>query len=473
MNALAARPTLWSAEDAARATQARRHGGDWRAAGVSIDSRSLEAGDLFIALTSERDGHEFVAGAFAKGAAAALVARDDDPGQQRNLLLVDDTQQAMEALGQAGRKRSAARYVAVTGSVGKTSTKESLRHVLADQALTAASAASYNNHIGVPLTLARVPPEARYAVIEIGMNHAGEIAPLSRQARPDVSVITTIGSAHLENLGTIDAIAVEKAQIFSGMKGGVAVLNRDNAYFPRLADLAKGFGIDTVIGFGRHGDADMRLLDCSLDREGSDAVARYRGRDIRYRVGAPGEHWVLNSLAVLAAVDALGADIVRAANSLASVQALSGRGARHRVAVAGGTLDLIDESYNASPVAVRAALAVLAATQPGAGGRRIAVLGDMRELGPDAARLHGGLAGDVHAAGIDLLFACGAHMRALIEALPATLKTIHADQSTGLIAPLIGQLRAGDVVMVKGSLGTRMKPIIEAILALDRKAAGR
>jgi UDP-N-acetylmuramoyl-tripeptide--D-alanyl-D-alanine ligase len=462
------REILWTAAEAAAATHGHLHGkAQWQASGVSIDTRSLQQGDLFVALHDARDGHEFVAAALQKGAAASMVERrPDGVANDQPLLQVERTQQALEALGQASRTRSAARYVAVTGSVGKTSTKEALRHVLSAQAPTSASAASYNNHIGVPLTLARVPRSARFAVIEIGTNHPGEMAPLSRQARPDVAVVTTIGQAHLENFGTVDEIAREKAAVMAGMKGGTAVFNRDNAYFARLVELASQYGVERVVGFGRHAEADMRLLDSRSDADGSQARVNYRGREFVYRVGAPGEHWTLNSLAVLAAVDALGADVVAAAHSLATVAPPAGRGARHRVAAKGGVIELIDESYNASPPAMRAAFAVLAQAMPAAGGRRIAVLGDMLELGPDAPALHGGLARPLQEAGIELVFTCGPLMENLDRGLPAKLRAGHAASSAELLPLVLQALRAGDVITVKGSLGSKMKLIVEAVLAL-------
>jgi UDP-N-acetylmuramoyl-tripeptide--D-alanyl-D-alanine ligase len=467
--------TLWTAQEAAMATGGRLNGNaDWRATGASIDSRSLQPGDLFIALHGANDGHDYVDGALDKGAVAAIVDRvPPRVGADKPLLGVDDTQAALEALGRAGRARSQARYVAVTGSVGKTSTKEALRHVLSAQAPTSASAASYNNHLGVPLTLARVPRSARYAVIEIGTNHPGEIEPLSRQAQPHVCVITTIGAVHLENFGSVDDIAKEKAAIMAGMQGGIAVFNRDNGYFPRLVELAGTYGVKNVVGFGRHPDAQMQLIDAKSGAEGSDVRARYKGRDLLYRVGAAGEHWVINSLAVLAATDALGADVERAAASLATVAAMTGRGAQRKVALQGGSLHLIDESYNASPISMRAAFAVLASVAPGKGGRRIAILGDMLELGPDAAALHAGLAAPLEQAGIDLLLSCGPLMRNLHEALPARLRGAHEANSAALIAHLAGVLRAGDVVTVKGSLGSKMKPIVEAIVALGAQKEQR
>jgi UDP-N-acetylmuramoyl-tripeptide--D-alanyl-D-alanine ligase len=469
-----ARPDmLWNAQDAAAATGARLQGdAGWQAGGVSIDTRTLQRGDLFVALHGASDGHRFVGAALGKGAAAALVDhRPEDVSADAPLLIVADTQKGLEALGRAGRARSQARYVAVTGSVGKTSTKEALRHVLSAQAPTAASVASYNNHIGVPLTLARVPRNARYAVIEIGTNHPGEIEPLARQARPHVAIVTTVAAVHLENFGSVDDIAREKAAIMAGMKGGTAVLNRDNAYFDALAGYARQYGVARIVSFGRDARADTRLLDSTSVDGGSQVSARYNGQALGYRLGAPGEHWVLNSLAVLAAVDALGGDIATAARALATVAAPAGRGARHRVARPDGALALIDESYNASPTSMRAAFAVLAQATPGPNGRRIAVLGDMLELGPDSPALHAGLAEALVAAGIDRVFTCGPLMENLHRALPASMRGGHATSSAAVLPLVLPALRAGDVVTVKGSLGSKMRQVVEAILA--QGAAGR
>lgn len=471
-----ARPdTLWSAQEVATATAARLQGvADWQAGGVSIDTRTIQRGDLFVALHGTTDGHRFVRAALDKGAAAALVdRRPDDVPADAPLLLVADTQAALEALGRAGRARSQARYVAVTGSVGKTSTKEALRHVLSAQAPTSASAASYNNHIGVPLTLARVPHNARYAVIEIGTNHPGEIEPLARLASPHVAIITTVAAVHLENFGSVDEIAREKAAIMAGMNGGIAVLNRDNAYFDALCGYARQYGVARIVSFGRHAQADMHLLDVRSADGGSQVRASYHDLEFAYGVGAPGEHWVLNSLAVLAAVDALGGDFVAAARALATVAPPAGRGARHRVALPDGSLELIDESYNASPTSMRAAFAVLGQATPGPGGRRIAVLGDMLELGPDSSALHAGLAGALREARVDLTFTCGRLMENLHEALPTATRGVHAADSAALLPFVSEAVRAGDVVTVKGSLGSKMKPIVDAILARSNGKGGQ
>jgi UDP-N-acetylmuramoyl-tripeptide--D-alanyl-D-alanine ligase len=327
---------------------------------------------------------------------------------------VPDTQAGLEALGRAGRARAEARIVGVTGSVGKTGTKEALRHVLAAQGSTHASAASYNNHWGVPLTLARLPRAAAYGVLELGMNHPGEIAALTRQARPHVALITLIAPAHLGHFASLDAIADAKAEIFEGLEpGGVAVLNRDDPQFERLRAGA-GPHAGRIATFGAERSADWRLLESRLDPDGSDVVAGFGGKRIAYRLGVPGRHWVANSLAVLAASEALGADVEAAAASLATLEPPAGRGRKRTIPIGGGEALLLDESYNANPVSMRAALELLGQMP----GRRIAVLGDMLELGERGPDLHAGLAEAAQAAGVARVFCCGPLMESLFAALP-------------------------------------------------------
>ncbi len=465
---------LWDATTAARAT-----GGSatapFDASGVSIDSRTLQKGDLFVAIKGpNHDGHDHIAAALAAGAAAAMVSRRPAGlAADAPLLLVQDTLQALEGLGCAARARARAKIAAVTGSVGKTSTKEALRLALdvggKPARPTHASVASFNNYIGVPLTLARLPADAAYAVFEIGMNHAGEITPLARLVRPDVAIVTTVEAVHTENFPDgIDGVAAAKAEIFDGFDaaaGGVAVLNRDNRFFDLLAARARQHGARTIVGFGAHAQADIRLVDVQLEPAGSLVTAEIRGRRLSYRIGAPGRHWALNTLAVIGAAEALGVDADAAAQAFAQIAAPKGRGQRHRVALVGGSYELIDDSYNASPVSMRASFEVLKAAVPGPGGRRIAVLGDMLELGPDAPALHAGLAEPLATAGIDLVFTCGPNMARLHDALPASHRGGHAASSEILLPLVRAALRPGDVVTVKGSLGSRMGRIVEALLA--------
>jgi UDP-N-acetylmuramoyl-tripeptide--D-alanyl-D-alanine ligase len=458
---------LWTAADAASAT-----GGssmtEWAATGVSIDTRSLVAGDLFIALHGpNQDGHDFVATALQRGAVAAMVDREI-PGapMAAPLLRVADTLAGLAALGAAGRNRSRARIVAVTGSVGKTGTKEALRLALASSGPTYASAGGLNNHWGAPLSLARLPPDACYGVFELGMNHPGEIASLTRLVRPHGAVITTVEPVHLGFFSSVEAIADAKAEIFLGLEpSGNAVLNRDNPHYARLAAAAKRAGAVEILGFGAHPEAAARLVDCVLDSRGSTVEATVCGAAIRFLVPVPGRHWVMNALAVLAAARAAGASVDRAAESLAELQALPGRGRRHQLAWRGGALTLIDESYNASPPSMRAALAVLAATEPRDGGRRVAVLGDMLELGDESERLHRELAEPLAAAEVDRVFLIGQAIAALDEVLPEGKRAGLWPSPEEAMPALLRFLEPGDVVTIKGSRGVRVSRVVELLRA--------
>jgi UDP-N-acetylmuramoyl-tripeptide--D-alanyl-D-alanine ligase len=462
---------LWTAIDAAAATDGMAVG-DWATTGVSIDSRTTQPGDLFVAIRGPNfDGHDFVADAFARGATAAVVHRAC-PGVTADapMLIVDDTLDALVDLGSYARLRTPARIIGVTGSVGKTGVKEALK--LGDQAPTFATVGNLNNHWGVPLSLARMPVDTRYGVFELGMNHAGEIDPLSRQVKPDVSIITTVEAVHIENFDSVEGIADAKAEIFAGMgPGGVAVLNRDNPHFPRLVAHARTQGIGRIWSFGEHVDADARLVDCSLHATASAVNAVIRGEPIQYSLSAPGRHWVTNSLAVLLAARAIGGDVTLAARSLSKIQPLRGRGQRSRIRLsrdgARGSVLLIDESYNASPVAVTAALKVLAQADLGDEGRRIAVLGDMLELGDHAAAMHVGLKKDLVAAEVDQVFACGPMMAKLYDALPPSMRGGCAPDAAQLAPLVTAALRPGDAVLVKGSAGSRMALAVDAIQALD------
>lgn len=472
---MSARTPLWTDAEAVAATGGRASA-PFSAGGVSIDTRTLAKGDLFCAIEGvSQDGHQYVSAAFKAGAAAALVQAGRIAQPEGPVLEVPDTLEALRALGRAARARSKAKIAAITGSVGKTGTKEALRTVLAAQAATHASEGSLNNHWGAPLSLARMAREAAYGIFELGMNHPGEITPLTELVRPHVALITWIAPAHTAFFKSVAEIADAKAEIFTGMKGGTAVLPRDSEYFNRLGAAARRAGIARVIAFGTHKSAEARLVDADLGATQSTVTAEILGTRLRYTIGSPGKHWVSNSLAVLAAAHALGADLAKAAAALAQVQPPKGRGQRHRVVLANGngrnggqTFTLIDESYNASPEAVRAALATLALAAPEPGGRRIAVLGDMRELGDEADAIHAALAPAFVAARVDLVFTCGTHTAALAAALPAARRGAHAPDSAALQPLVVKAVRAGDVVMVKGSLGSRMAPIVQALLALGR-----
>jgi len=470
--------TLWTAAEAAAATGGRATG-DWRATGVSIDTRTLAPGDLFVALTAARDGHDFVAQALAAGAAAALVARiPDGVDETAPLLVVDDVQTALEAMGRAGRARGCARVVAVTGSVGKTSTKDMLRHVLSRQGRTHAAEASYNNHWGVPLTLARLPREADFAVIEIGMNHPGEIAPLSRMARPHVAIITTVAPAHLENFESIEGIAHEKSAIFAGLEpGGVAIHNGDIATAPILA-VAADLASDRVITFGAAPGNHHRLLGTELHETVTVGRTRAWRTPLVFKLGVVGRHFALNALAVLAAVRELGADPGIAVTDLAAWHPPSGRGTRVTLRLDSGeeswTIDLIDDAFNANPASMEAALDVLAASRPRhdvgriARGRRIAILGDMLELGADEACLHAGLVELAPMRDIDEVHCVGPLMRALWEALPETQRGQCVARAEDLADRAHRLIDAGDVVLVKGSKASRVSLVVDALRTAGR-----
>jgi len=458
---------LWTAAEAAAAIGGSNMT-DWVASGVSIDSRGLNPGDIFVALRGpNRDGHDFVQAALERGAAAAIVDRDV-PALPKGppLLRVPDTLVALEALATAARARSRARIVAVTGSVGKTGTKEALRLALATAGGTYASAGGLNNHWGVPLSLARMPPDVSYGVFELGMNRPGEIAALTRLVRPHVAVITTVEPAHLGFFPSVAAIADAKAEIFLGLEpGGVAILNQDNPYYPRLASAAKRAGAAEVVGFGAHPNAKARLIDCELDSEASTVEAALPGLTLRYRVKVPGRHWVMNSLAVLATAAAAGVDVRCAAEPLSELEALPGRGRRYELAWRGGAVTLIDESYNASPAAMRAALAVLATTEPRMGARRIAVLGDMLELGEASESLHRDLVEPLAAARVDRVFLVGEAMAALHAILPEAKRGGLWHCAEDVVPELIRFLKPGDVVTVKGSRVVGVGHIVERLQA--------
>ena len=457
---------LWTVRDAAAAT-----GGssitDWAATGLSIDTRSLSAGDLFVALRGpNHDGHDFVSSALERGAVAAMVD-SVIPGLSRaRLLRVADTFAGLTALGSAARSRSDARIIAVTGSVGKTGTKEALRLALGACGHTFASAGGLNNHWGVPLSLGRMPPDVAYGIFELGMNHSGEIGNLTRLVRPHIAVITTVEPAHLGFFSSVEAIADAKAEIFSGLEpGGIAVLNRDNPHYARLAAAAVRTGAAEVVSFGAHRAATVRLLNSVLDPHSSTIDAALPGFTLRVRLPVPGRHWVMNVLAVLAAVRAVGADPCRAAEALAGLEELPGRGRRYELSWQDGTLTLIDESYNASPAAMSAAFAVLAAIPPAAGARRVAVLGDMLELGEATERLHRELAAPLTAAGVDRVFLVGRAVAALYDALPEARRGGLWRTADDAIDELLRFLRAGDVVTVKGSRAIGLGPIVERLRA--------
>lgn len=468
-------PALWTAEEAAAATRGRVAGA-WRCDGVSIDSRTVGRGDLFVALAGPSfDGHDFVAQALEKGASAAMVHRVPDGVDPARLLVVGDTLTGLRDLGIAARERLTGTVIAVTGSVGKTGAKEMLRLACGALGPTVASEGSFNNHWGLPLSLARTPRDTAWCVLEMGMNHAGELRDLTAVARPHVAIITTVAAVHIEFFDSVAAIARAKAEILEGVvPGGTAVLPRDNEHFDILKAAAEAHGC-RVVTFGEHADADLRLTGVTPGDAATEVTADLADESLSYSVGAVGRHWALNSLAVLAAVHAAGGDATRAALALGAMEPPKGRGRRQSISLpeshGGGLLTVIDESYNASPVSVRAALGVLRTAGVGHGGRRIAVLGDMRELGAQADALHAGLADAVTAGGIDVVHCCGPHMVRLYDALPPAVRGHHATDSTALAALVVSAVKAGDTVMIKGSLGSRMKVVLDALTALGEPAA--
>jgi UDP-N-acetylmuramoyl-tripeptide--D-alanyl-D-alanine ligase len=461
-------PALWPLDAMAAAMRAERRGAlPQSISGISIDSRGIASGEAFFAVHGEhRDGHEFVSAALAAKAGLAVVAaerRTQFPADAP-LLVVPNVLGGLRDLAAASRARTSAKVIGVTGSVGKTGTKEALRLALSKDGETHASVASYNNHWGVPLSLARCPASARYAVFEMGMNHQGEIEPLARLTRPHVAIITTIAPVHLEFLGSLAKIADAKAEIFFGVEpGGAAVINRDIAQFVHLKRRAKEAGVSRIVSFGENTEADARLIKLSLHARCSTVEVDILGNRFSYKIGAPGRHLVINSLAVLAAVELVGADLALAALALAEMEPVAGRGAPVGIELPGGPALILDESYNANPASVEAALAVLGQARPGPHGRRIAVLGDMLELGPKGRALHRGLLDPVLANGVDLAFCCGPLMQALWQALPANRRGGYAEDSAALEAQVLPAIRAGDVVMVKGSLGSRMGSIVKAL----------
>ena len=471
---------LWTSADATAAT----HGTStcpWSANGVSIDTRTLQPGDLFVALTDARDGHDFVAAALAKGAAAALVSRiPDGVPPEAPLLIVPDVLKGLEHLASFARARTAAKVVGVTGSVGKTSTKEMLRAILSGQGRTHAAEASYNNHWGVPLTLARMPPDTEFAVIEIGMNHPGEIAPLARLARLNVALITTIAAAHLDAFGSLDGIAAEKATIFLGLEpGGTAIVPLDPPTAPILVAGARKTAAQ-VATFGYNPQSDYHLAHVTVGNAATIIRATRKGAHFLFKVMSPGKHFAANGLAALAVADALGLDPVIAATDLGHWSPPPGRGTRERVTidrVDDLSFDLIDDAFNSNPASLAAALDVLIAATPQnqvgriAGGRRIAVLGDMLELGPTETQLHLAVARHPNLSAITKVHCVGPRMASLWQALPRGQRGHWCATAPELAAQARGLVDAGDVVLVKGSKGIKVSQVVDALRKLGQGQA--
>jgi UDP-N-acetylmuramoyl-tripeptide--D-alanyl-D-alanine ligase len=457
---------LWTSDEVLAAVSGRLQGAGFSADGVSFDTRSLKAGDLFVALQGERDGHHFAGQAFAKGAAAALVARPVEGGPN---VVVPDTLKALEALAAYARDRApGVRRGAVTGSVGKTSVTQAVLAGLKRAGRAHGSIKSFNNHIGVPLTLARMPRDAERAVFELGMNHAGEIGPLSRLVKPDAACITNVGPVHTEAFEDGEAgVARAKAEIFEGLApGATAVLNADSPWFEFLKCEARKTGA-AVMSFGSAEGADARLLDYQPTLGGARISARIHGHDYVFTLAQSGFHWGLNGLAVLLMLQGLDVPLETGFASLAEFEALEGRGRERNVRIEGGRFLLIDESYNANPLSMKAALASLAARKPVEEGRRIAILTDMLELGPDSDRHHAGLAAAIEAADVHRVYLAGSHMKALWDVLPEPRRAQWAETAAELVPVVRQAVRPGDVVMVKGSNGSKASLAAEALASLD------
>lgn len=447
------------------------------ATGVSIDSRTVQPGDLFVAVKGESfDGHDFVGNALEKGAVAAIVSKPVTGADENSMIVVADTVKALQDLANVARARSAVRVIGVTGSVGKTGTKDMLGQVFSAIGQTHRSEGNLNNHLGVPLSLSRMHAGCDYGVFEMGMNHAGEITPLSRMVRPHIAIITTIAPAHVENFADgVDGIAKAKAEIFAGMdEHGVALLNRDNPQFERLTSEARQQGIKKIFSFGEDAAADARLVDCLVASNGTRVRADILGEEISFTLKDAGKHIALNALAVLLAAKLLGGDLAKAVSALEAIEPPAGRGRREYLNIGDpdNPVTLIDESYNASPVAMQAAFKVLALIDPGRGGRRIAVLGDMLELGKEGPRLHAELALPLKAANVDLVYTCGTLMKNLHDRIPNDNRGAHADTSVELAQIVPDVLVPGDVVMVKGSYGSKMDVVVEALRALPSRRRG-
>ena len=447
--------------------------------GITIDSRNVGKGDAFFAIKGDKfDGHDFASGAMAAGAALIVVSEAKLPALGRltvPMIVVPDVLKALEMLGVASRARSRAQIIAVTGSAGKTTTKEALRHVLSACGTVHASAASFNNHWGVPLTLAKMPEDTDYGVFEIGMNHPDEIRPLVKMVRPHVAIVTIIAAAHLGHFRSLEDIAVAKAEIFEGVvEDGYAVINRDDQRYRKLEHLAKLAGVKNIYGFGEHRLAKFKLVKYKALPDCSAITARINSIDIAAKIGAPGRHIVQNVLAVLGACWLAGADLAKVSMALATLDAEKGRGRRHRLKVKGGSFTLIDESYNANPASMAAALD-LAASIPAEGrGRHIAVLGDMLELGKHSRKLHAELAAPIKAAKIDKVLMAGAEMQALADALPKDIEREYRSDVEDLKSVVASTVRPGDVVVVKSSNGIGFSKLVDHLLKQfpPAKAAG-
>ena len=461
--------TLWTTQNIAQATGGKT-AVETDVTGISIDTRSLQKGDLFVALQGDvADGHDYIDQAIEKGAAAILGAKDS---VHDNIIRVDDTLKALEKLGMAARERAGALRIGVTGSAGKTGTKEMLGIVFSAFGKTHTSVKSYNNHFGVPLTLARMPQDTEFGIFEMGMNHAGEISTLTKMVHPHIAIITTVLPAHIENFDDETGIARAKGEIVDGMDAdGILILNHDNPHFETLQKIGRDHGLQNIYSFGEDEDADSFVTSLKLSSDGSKVKARILGEDIKFKLAIPGKHIALNALAVLTAVKSAGLDLQKAAKVLTQAEPIEGRGARLDVVIEADQppITIIDESYNANPAAMQAAFKVLEMSKPKGDGRRLAVLGDMLELGPKGPTMHAELANPLLKAQTDLVFTCGPQMEALFSTLPPPWQGAHAKDSFALCEHVTSAVKPGDVILVKGSLGSKMAYVVEALQNLNHK----
>lgn len=460
---------LWNSKDIADAIGGRANG-DWAISGIEIDSRAIKEGELFVALKVERDGHDFVQSALNSGASGVLISSEKSVAPNAPFAICDDTMLGLECLGAAARKRALiAKRIAITGSVGKTTVKELTASALSASGKTHKSVKSYNNQWGVPLTLARMPQDARFGVFEIGMNHAGEIARLSPQVRPHIAAITTVAPVHIEHFQNIEAIAEAKAEIFIGVeKGGSVVIPYDNSQCKRLVARAQSLEGLNIVTFGSQEGADARIV--SVEHNGQERIVRadVLGEIIEWRLCEPGEHWLSNSLCALTITALAGGEIEAAASVISNFGALEGRGAIKQITTQSGlSFTLVDEAYNANPTSVAGALE---AQKERIGGRKIAILGDMLELGENENKYHAGLLDAIISAQTDLVFLCGERMKHLWDVLPDTLKGGYAPNSRELASIVLDQIAQDDVIMVKGSNGSHMNVIVAALASLKHAA---
>lgn len=449
---------LWTSEEIATATKGAASA-EFGVSGVAFDSREVGPDDLFIALNGETtDGHRFVDQAFLQGAAGVVVSQ---PVSHPHVL-VSDTTEALNQLGIASRARVSGKIVGVTGSAGKTGTKEALAAALAraNRGSVHRSVKSYNNHTGVPLSLARMSRETAFGVLEMGMNHTGELAALTRLVRPHVALVTTIASAHREFFKSEEAIADAKGEVFEGLEpGGTAILPFDSPHYARLRAKAEQHA-SYILSFGRGDGADVRVMDEFALADGTQITAHLPDAELSFTLSQPGAHWVSNAMAVLAAVHVLGGDMAAAGLALADLEGIAGRGARFKAQVDGGSALVIDESYNANPASMAATLAVLKDTH---GKRRIAVLGAMRELGTESDALHAGIAPHILDAGVDYALLVGSGMEPLAKALEGKTEFDHVPDAAAALESVKGLVRAGDAVLIKGSNSIGLSRVVAAL----------